>query len=180
MPEINKQFGFYGTIKNYFDTKATKQIWNLMISKMTEMYPKKTEDEILEFLNARTGRHFAGELLDIPDPENMGMVMMKIALLNKLKMAKWWAYHNDIPIAMSMVDKRILLKTAIKSELRKKDIRKLAEDVIGCGIDKVWSTPEMWLDAESTTTEELQIMWGYIQEKITKGTKYGNNSNTGK
>lgn len=174
MVEINKKFGFYGTMKNFFDSKATKHIWDVMISKMTEMYPNKTEDEIVEFLNARTGRHFAEELLDIDGTANMGMIMMQIAMLNKLKMAKWWAYHNDIPVVMSTLNKRVLFKTAIKSAMRKKDIRKLVEDTVGCGIDQVWSTPEMWLNAESTTIEELQIMWGYIQDKLTKGPNYGN------
>ena len=176
MVEINKKFGFYGTIKNQFDTDSTKRIWDVTVKKLTEMYPNKTQDEIIEFLNARTGRHFADELLSEPQDITMGVVMIKIAMLNKLKMAPWWSYHYDIkPVAV--VDRLILFKAAIKYEMRKKSIRDLIASTVGCGAGQVYETPEIWLESEYTTVKELIIMWNYIQEKLTKGTQHGHNRN---
>jgi len=168
MGSVNKKFGFYGTVNNEFDDETTERIWNLMMTKLKEMYPNKPEDELVEFLDSRVGRHFADDLLSNPQGITMPVLMLKIAMLNKLKMAQWWGYYNGITPAVAVLDKNMLFRSAIKHEMRKKGIRKLIEDVVGCGIDKVWSTPEMWLDADSTTTEELQIMWGYIQERLTK------------
>ena len=174
--EINKQFGFYGTVKNQFDTDSTKRIWDVTVKKLTEMYPNKTQDDIIEFLNARTGRHFADELLSGPDQGNLGYVLVKIAMLNKLKMAPWWSYHYDVkPVAV--VDRVPLYKAAIKYAMRKKFIRDLVADTVGCGVGTVWETPEMWLESENTTVQELVIMWGYIQEKLTKGIKHGHDRN---
>lgn len=176
MVEINKKFGFYGTIKNQFDTDSTKRIWDVAVKKLTEMYPNKTQDEIIEFLNARTGRHFADELLNEPQDITMGVVMIKIAMLNKLKMAPWWSYHYDVkPVAV--VDRLILFKAAIKYEMRKKSIRDLIANTVGCGAGQVYETPEIWLESEYTTVKELIIMWNFIQEKLTKGKKHGHNRN---
>ena len=174
MGEINKKFGFYGTIKSCFDKDSTERIWDVTVKKLREMYPNKTEDEIIEFLNARTGRHFADELLDEPeDVRTMGYIMVKVAMLNKLKMAPWWSYHYDIkPVAV--IDRVPLFKAAIKYEMRKKSIRDLVASVVGCGTDQVWKTPEVWLESEHTTVKELIIMWNYIQEKLTKRTNHGN------
>ena len=174
MGEINKKFGFYGTINNRFDKDSTERIWDVTVKKLCEMYPNKTEDEIIEFLNGRAGRHFADELLDEPEGVlTMGYIMVKVAMLNKLKMAPWWSYHHDIkPVAV--VDRVPLFKAAIKYEMRKKSIRELVESVVGCGTDQVWATPEIWLESEHTTVNELIIMWGYIQEKLNKGAKDGN------
>jgi ribosomal protein L19E len=58
--------------------------------------------------------------------------------------------------------------------MRKKEIRELVASVVGCGLDKVWQTPEMWLESENTTTQAMHIMWGYIQDKLNKRTKHGN------
>ena len=177
MGEINKKFGFYGTIKSCFDKDSTERIWDVTVKKLREMYPNKTEDEIIEFLNARTGRHFADELLDEPeDVRTMGYIMVKVAMLNKLKMAPWWSYHYDIkPVAV--IDRVPLFKAAIKYEMRKKSIRDLVASVVGCGTDQVWNTPEIWLESEHTTVKELIIMWNYIQEKLTKRTKHGHSGN---
>ena len=54
MSEINKQFGFYGTINNRFDEDSTKRIWDVTVKKLVEMYRNKTEDEIIDFLNSTT------------------------------------------------------------------------------------------------------------------------------
>ena len=52
-------------------------------------------------------------------------------------------------------------------------------DVIGCNNDDVWQTPEMWLKADDTTAKDLEIMWGYIQEKLSKrGKTNGHTKNT--
>jgi len=169
MSEINKQFGFYGTINNQFDEDSTKRIWDVTVKKLVEMYRNKTEDEIIDFLNSTTGRHFADELLDEPeDVLTMGYIMVKIAMLNKLKLAPWWAYHNDIK-PTAVIDRIPLYKAAIKYEMRKKKIRELVASCVGCGAGQVWETPEMWLESENTTANELVIMWGYIQEKLNKG-----------
>ena len=174
MGEINKKFGFYGTINNRFDKDSTERIWDVTVKKLREMYPNKTEDEIIEFLNDKAGRHFADELLDEPeDVLTMGYIMVKIAMLNKLKMAPWWSYHHDIkPVAV--IDRMPLFKAAIKNEMRKKKIRELVASCVGCGVGQVWETPEIWLESEHTTVSELIIMWGYIQEKLNKGAKDGN------
>ena len=177
MGEINKKFGFYGTINNRFDEDSTKRIWDVTVKKLCEMYPNKTEDEIIEFLNAKTGRHFADELLDEPeDVLTMGYIMVKIALLNKLKMAPWWSYHYDVkPVAV--IDRVPLYKAAIKHEMRKKSIRELVAVTVGCGAGQVYETPEIWLESDHTTVKDLIIMWGFIQERLTKGTKHGHNRN---
>lgn len=177
MAEINKKFGFYGTIRNLFNADSTNRIWDVMVKKLTEMYPDKTRDEIIDFLNARTGRHFADELLDEPeDVLTMGYIMVKIALLNKLKMAPWWSYHYDVkPVAV--IDRMPLYKAAIKHEMRKKSIRDLVAATVGCGAGQVYETPEIWLESEHTTVNELIIMWGFIQEKLTKGIKHGHDRN---
>ena len=174
MGETNKKFGFYGTINNRFDKDSTERIWDVTVKKLREMYPNKTEDEIIEFLNDKAGRHFADELLDEPeDVLTMGYIMVKIAMLNKLKMAPWWSYHHDIkPVAV--IDRMPLFKAAIKNEMRKKKIRELVASCVGCGAGQVWETPEIWLESEHTTVNELIIMWGYIQEKLNKGAKDGN------
>lgn len=174
MGEINKKFGFYGTINDQFDKDSTERIWGVTVKKLCEMYPDKTEDEIIEFLNDKTGRHFADELLDEPeDVLTMGYIMVKIAMLNKLKMAPWWSYHYGVK-PMAVIDRVPLFKSAIKYEMRKKSIRDLVASVVGCGTDQVWATPEIWLESEHTTVNELIIMWGYIQEKLNKGAKDGN------
>lgn len=178
MAEINKKFGFYGTIRNQFDEDSTKRIFDVTVKKLTEMYPNKTQDEIIEFLNAKAGRHFADELLDEPtNVLTMGYIMIKIALLNKLKMAPWWSYYYDVrPIAV--IDRVPLYKAAIKHEMRKKNIRDLVSVTVGCGVGNVYETPEIWLESDHTTVKELIIMWGYIQERLTKRNKHGNEGNS--
>ena len=81
MGSVNKQFGFYGTVNNEFDDETTERIWNLMMTKLKEMYPNKSEDELVEFLDSRTGRHFADDLLSDPQGITMGVLMLKIAML---------------------------------------------------------------------------------------------------
>ena len=93
MVEINKKFGFYGTINNSFNAIDTQKIWDVVTQKLEEIYPNKTEDEIFEFLNAKTGRHFADELLDAPEEIPINVLMMKIAMLNKLKMVGISLWH---------------------------------------------------------------------------------------
>ena len=178
MGSVNKQFGFYGTVNNELDDETTERIWNLMMTKLKEMYPNKSEDELVEFLDSRTGRHFADDLLSDPQGITMGVLMLKIAMLNKLKMAPWWGYYNGITPAVAVLDKSILFRSAIKHEMRKKEIRELVASVVGCGLDKVWQTPEMWLESENTTTQEMHLMWGYIQDVLNKRTKHGHNRNT--
>ena len=178
MGSVNKKFGFYGTVNNEFDDETTERIWNLMMTKLKEMYPNKSEDELVEFLDSRTGRHFADDLLSDPQGITMGVLMLKIAMLNKLKMAPWWGYYNDITPAVAVLDKKVLFRSAIKHEMRKKEIKELVTTVVGCGLDKVWQTPEMWLESEYTTAQEMHLMWGYIQDVLNKRTKHGHNRNT--
>ncbi|MFQ6702899.1 MAG: hypothetical protein ACLRFO_01690 [Alphaproteobacteria bacterium] len=41
--------------------------------------------------------------------------MLRVAMLNKLKMAKWWAYHTGTTPRPITVDKRMLYQYAIKN-----------------------------------------------------------------
>ena len=115
------------------------------------------------------------QFLNVPLP--MLMMLLGIAMLNKLKMAPWWGYYNGITPAVAVLDKSVLFRAAIKHEMRKKEIRELVASVVGCGLDKVWQTPEMWLESEHTTTQEMHLMWGYIQDVLNKRTKHGHSGN---
>ena len=47
---------------------------------------------------------------------------------------------------------------------------------LACGQDDVWQTPEMWLKSDLTGLDELEMMWGQIQQELkTKGAAHGNN-----
>ena len=61
--------------------------------------------------------------------------------------------------------------------MRKKSIRDLIANTVGCGAGQVYETPEIWLESEYTTVKELIIMWNFIQEKLAKGKKHGHNRN---
>ena len=177
MTEINKEFGYYGTMSKWFeDLHQVDSIWDMTVKRLQQLYPDKTNEEILELLNSATGRHLADEILDGPASITYAIAMMKIAMLTKIRMGKWWAYHYNVIPVLPPIDKRELYKSAIKNEMRKKYVKDLMIKTIGCNIADVWQTPEMWLNADYTTTKELEIMWGYIQEMQTKkGGKNGNN-----
>ena len=101
--------------------------------------------------------------------------MLRVAMLNKLKMAKWWAYHTDTTPRPITVDKRLLYRSAIRNEMRHHRIRKLVEGALACAQDDVWQTPEMWLKSDLTGLDELELMWGQIQQELkTKGAAHGN------
>ena len=174
MVEINKKFGFYGTMKNQVGVIQTKQIWNITLLKISEMYPEKKKEEIIDLLNSPAGRHFADELTDMPDKPNPHVVMLRIALLNRLKFERWWAYFYGVKLPTKDLNKRLLYKNAIENQIGKKRIRELMASIIGCANNKVWENPRVWLNGENTTTKELEIMWSYIQEYLTsKRIKHG-------
>lgn len=177
MMQINKDYGYYGTMNNWFDDqKHVDSIWDVTVKRLAQLYPDKTEDEIIEFLNASAGRHLADEIIDGPASITYAIAMMKVAMLTKIRLGKWWAYHYNVIPVLPPIDKRILYISAIKNEMHKKYVKELMIDAIGCKDDDVWQSPEMWLNADNTTTKELEIMWGYIQEMLKKkGKKNGNN-----
>ena len=54
-------------------------------------------------------------------------------------------------------------------------MRKVVEDALACAQDDVWQTPEMWLKSDLTGLDELELMWGQIQQELkTKGAEHGN------
>lgn len=180
MIEINKDFGYYGTMHNWFDDEQhVDSIWDVTVKRLQQLYPEKSEEDIIEFLNCSAGRHLAEEIIDGPASITYAIAMMKIALLNKIKLGRWWAFHYNIIPVLPPIDKKALYISAIKNEMRKKYVRELMIDVIGCNNDDVWQTPEMWLKADDTTAKDLEIMWGYIQEKLSKRVKTnGHTKNT--
>ena len=177
MLEINKEFGYYGTIKNqYNDKKQLGIIWETTVKRFQQIYPEKSKSEIYEFLNAKTGRHFADEILDGIGSLTYAVVLMKIALLDKLRLDRWWAYHHGCSPVPVPIDKKLLYKTAIKSKMKKAWVQKLMKRVLGCEHDVVWYHPDLWLNADSTDEQELEMMWAYIQIELNKRTKHGNNT----
>lgn len=167
---INKKFGFWGTIKCHTqDATKITNIWNLTMAKLMELYPKKTEQDIAEFLNSCVGRHFADSLVDNPDGFNHGLIMIKIAMLNKLKMNPWlMATRTGLFAHPGIMDDRPLYIAAIKSQKNNKQARAIMCDMIGCNTAQpVWSTPEQWLESENVSTQELKDLWAIIQTKVT-------------
>lgn len=169
MTKINKQFGFYGTIKDEsFEQKDVDTIWDLINKKLVEIYPEKTEDDIVEFLNSRIGRHFADYLVDSPKGPSAHVTMWRISTLNRLKVDKYWEWFHDGELKPKTLCKSLLYKNALKNQIKKKKPRELMIKVLGCGTDQVWKTPEMWLDSFLTTASELETMWLYVQEILKK------------
>lgn len=171
MTKINKQHGFYGVpAARYTSPDHRNAIWDVTVKRLGQIHPEKSADEILEFLNGRAGRHLADEILDGP-----GTLSYGVAMLNKLKMVKWWAYHTGTTPRPITVDKRMLYRSAIKNEMRNRRIRKLVESALACAQDDVWQTPEMWLKSDLTGHDELEMMWTQIQQELkTKGSAHGN------
>ena len=117
----------------------------------------------------------ADTLLDVPEPRMLGLVMMKIAMLHRLKLAEFWNFHTGETITQQPIDKRLLYKAAIHYEMRKPNVQELIRKVIGCENNTVYDTPGKWINSEYTTIRELESMWGYIQERLNKRHKHGNN-----
>ncbi len=91
MTTINKQHGFYGALAaHYGSTDHRNAIWDITVKRLGQIHPEKSADEILEFLNGRAGRHLADEIFDGVGSLSYGVAMLRVAMLNKLKMAKWW------------------------------------------------------------------------------------------
>lgn len=177
MTEINKQFGFYGTIHCAFNEKDTNIIWDTIVKRLDGLYKNRTEAEVIEMLNSKAGRHFADELLDSPEPKSLGLIMIKIAMLNKVKMADHWAaFHDYVPVLVP-INEHKLYKSALQAEMKKKAARELMAEILDCKTDPVWTDPNIWLNSEFTTARELKIMWGYIQEKLNKENTNGNDNN---
>ena len=89
MTTINKQHGFYGALAaHYGNPDHRNAIWDITVKRLGQILPEKSADEILEFLNGRAGRHLADEIFDGPGTLSYGVAMLRVAMLNKLKMAK--------------------------------------------------------------------------------------------
>ena len=176
MTTINKQHGFYGALAAHYGSPDHRNaIWDITVKRLVQIHPEKSADEILEFLNGRAGRHLADEIFDGPGTLSYGVATLRVAMLNKLKMAKWWAYHTGATPRPIAADKRMLYRSAIKNEMRNRRIRKLVESALACAQDDVWQTPEMWLKSDLTGLDEMELMWGQIQQELkTRGTAHGN------
>lgn len=176
MTTINKRHGFYGAMAAHYDSPDHRNaIWDAMVQRLGQIHPEKSADEILEFLNGRAGRHLADEIFDDPGTLSYGVAMLRIAMLNRLKMTKWWAYHSGTATRPIVIDKRTLFRSVIKNEMRNKYIRALMENALACAQDDVWQTPEIWLKSDLTGLDELEMMWAQIQQELkTKGTAHGN------
>ena len=173
--EINKKFGFWGTIKIYAETeKITRNIWMLALKRIKGLYPEKTEEEIVDFLNSRYGRHFADSLVDAAGDFNLGLLMMRIAMLNKIKFSDWWAWYYGVARPKLPIDSAYLYRTAIKAVLVREDVQKEIKQLLNCEKDPVWKDPETWLYSEFTTANDLEKMWAYLQQKceFNKGDHY--------
>ena len=173
MTEINKEFGFYGTVKCKFDDpEHVEMIMFTAIRRIQQIIPELTALDITMMLNSRTGRHLADELLDIPGEITPALILMRIAMWNKLSVKKWLMHYNELALVLPTIDKRMLYVSAIKNEMKKKSIRKLMIEEIGCDENSAWPEPETWINAENVPTKELEMMWLYIQQKLqTKGKK---------
>ena len=173
MTEINKEFGFYGTVKCKFDDpEHVEMIMYTAIRRIQQIIPELTALDITMMLNSRTGRHLADELLDIPGEITPALILMRIAMWNKLSVKKWLMHYNELALVLPTIDKRMLYVSAIKNEMKKKSIRKLMIEEIGCNENSAWPEPETWINAENVPTKELEMMWQYIQQKLqTKGKK---------
>ena len=172
MATINKQHGFYGALAAHYGSPDHRNaIWDVTVKRLGQIHPEKSADEILEFLNGRAGRHLADGILDGPGTLSYGVAMLRVAMLNKLKMT----YHTGTTSRPVTVDKRMLYRSAIGNEMRNRRIRKLVEGVLACTQDDVWQIPEMWLKSDLTGLDELELMWTQIQQELkTKGAAHGN------
>lgn len=160
MTTINKRHGFYGAMAAHFGSLNHRNaIWDVMVLRLGQIHPEKSADEILEFLNGRAGRHLADEIFDGLGTPSYGVAMLHIAMLNRLKMAKWWAYHSGTATRPIVIDKRTLFRSAIKNEMRNKHIRALTENALAYAQDDIWQTPVMWLKSDLTGLDELEMMW---------------------
>ncbi len=164
--EINKKYGFYGAMRNHFRKEIELEtVWETTLMRLTQMYPEKTQDDIVTFLNSTAGRHLADELLDFNGPL-FSVVMLRIAMLNKLSMMKWWAYYQGVSPVPAPLDKRLLYKSAIKHAMREENIKKLMLDLLNCKHDMVWKDVETWVDSEFVKTQALELIWRYIQQEL--------------
>ena len=164
--EINKKFGFWGTIQIYAKTEErTRNIWDLVLKRIKDLYSEKTEKEIVNFLNSRYGRHFADSLIDTADNFNLGLIMMRIAMLNKIKLSDWWAWYHGVTRPKLPIDSAYLYITAIKAVIAREDVQKEIKLLLNCAKDPIWKDPETWLYSEFTTANDLEKMWAYLQQK---------------
>lgn len=164
--EINKKYGFYGAMRSRFSREIElERIWETTLARLTQMYPEKTQDDIITFLNSTAGRHLADELMDFNGPM-FSVVMLRIAMLNKLSMMQWWAYYQGVAPVPAPLNKRLLYKSAIKHAMRKKNVKKLMLDLLNCKNDMVWKNVEMWVDSDSVKTTDLELIWRYIQQEL--------------
>lgn len=176
MTQNNKKTGYYKILKKqYGETKQADAIWEVTKKRLQQSYPEKSEKEILAFMNSESGMRLATEILDGPGGITYAIAMMRVALLSKMKLARWWAYYYGVSPAPAPINRKMLYKSAIRNEMRIEAVRDLMINILGCKYDTIWPDPETWLDSPHTTEEELQLMWSYIQEVLCKGTTDNHN-----
>ena len=78
------------------------------IRRIQQIIPELTALDITMMLNSRTGRHLADELLDIPGEITPALILMRIAMWNKLSVKKWLMHYNELALVLPTIDKRIL------------------------------------------------------------------------
>ncbi len=173
METKNKQYGFYGVINCFFDDESTQNIWTLMTKKLQELYPNKTEEELVSFLEARPGRHFAHQLLGDSKETSLGAAMLKIALLKQIDLSSSWMYYHMGCDDPAPVNKQSVYKNAIECHIKKPHIKQLMFDLLEYQNNSTTQDLKTWLEAESTTAQDLEVMWWQIQEKLTKRIRHG-------
>ena len=149
-------------------------IRNVLHTAIKTIYPQYYPEEIVDFLNSRYGRHFADSLVDVAGDFNLGLLMMRIAMLNKIKLSDWWSWYYGAARPKLPIDSAYLYRTAIKAVLVREDVQKEIKQLLNCEKDPVWKDPETWLYSEFTTANDLEKMWAYLQQKceFNKGDHY--------
>ena len=168
--DMNTTSGFYGTLKSRFNNlEEVETIWLAEHRRIKQMVPELETEKIKKFLNSETGGQIAVELLDMPGEPVADIVLMRITMQSRLSLQKWLSQYYGCTLVEEPIDKKMLIRSAIRHEMYKNSIDALVRKTIGCAHDTVWPTPETWLYAENVPLCDLETMWQIIQEKLNYG-----------
>jgi hypothetical protein len=94
----NTDWGFYGTINTAigFKEKTTDKIWNAMAGKIKALYPQCTDEQAVDFLDSRIGRHLADDIGVNIGNRKSTKILLAIKNMPTEYMGKWWQYYNSI------------------------------------------------------------------------------------
>ncbi len=166
---INKEWGFYGTIKNQFEVpRDAIAAWNLMVCQLGNLYPNKTNEEIIEFLNSTVGRHLADYLADRMNGGGIGKLSDIIIRLNLLTMGKWWDSFNGKDSRQPKPSMLLLYRNALAHIMKNKTIKQEIDIMLGINKTSLWPNADAWLKCDYTTAEEIKYMWMHLQSKFPK------------